>query len=393
MINTIGQCVLLAANSIALPSVPIFTGGGLSLAQSCGTVSFDPVPSGHWRTDVQSGPCIEPSMSNTILVEVTRGPRVESIHRVSYAVVDSDGRIVASGGDIDTPVFPRSAVKCIQALPLFESGAADRYQFTTQEIALAVSSHSGEKRHVETAAGILAKVGQDENCLECGAHWPMGESANRELAADGRRPSALHNNCSGKHAGFICAACALDENPRGYVTPEHRIQRDIKTAMEEMTGLKLGEDVHGTDGCAIPTYAIPLRKLGKAFARIGTGRELDPARARIFERIRHAVAEHPFMVAGTGRFDTEVMTLLGARAFIKTGAEGVYCGALPGPGLGIALKCDDGTTRASQAAMAGLLKAYLPMSETERDKLTGAEPHVLRNWNKHIVGEIRVKIE
>lgn len=328
-------------------------------------------------------------MTNPVLVEVTRGSRVESQHRGAYAVVDAEGGLVASAGEIDQPVFPRSAVKAFQALPLFESGAAERYQLTDAEIALCVASHSGEPEHAATAAAILKKAGLDQQALECGAHWPMGEAATRALAAAHQEPTALHNNCSGKHAGFLCFACAMDYDPKGYVGRSHPVQREIKIVCEEMTGALFGDEVCGTDGCSIPTYAAPLRGIAAGFAKLATGHGLEPQRAEAARRIFKAVAAHPFMVAGTGRFDTDAMTILGERVFMKTGAEGVYCAAFPELGYGIALKIDDGATRASQAVMEALIAQFLPLDEDIKQKLRAlGEPH-LRNWNKIDVGTVR----
>lgn len=328
-------------------------------------------------------------MTNPILVEVTRGSRVESQHRGAYAVVDGTGKLVASAGDIDRPIFPRSAVKAFQALPLFESGAADRYHLTDAEIALCVASHSGEPEHAATAAAILKKAGLDASALECGAHWPMGEAATRALAAAHQEPTALHNNCSGKHAGFLCFACAMDYDPKAYVGRTHPVQRAIKIVCEDMTGATLGDDMCGTDGCSIPTYAAPLRGIAKGFAQLATGEGLGPQRAQAARRIFKAVAAHPFMVAGTGRFDTDAMLILRERVFMKTGAEGVYCAAFPELGYGVALKIDDGATRASQAVMEALIAQFLPLDDETHHKLRAlGEPH-LRNWNKIDVGAVR----
>jgi len=327
-------------------------------------------------------------MDDPVLVEVTRGGRVESRHRGAVAVVDAAGATVLALGDVEMPVFPRSAVKAIQALPLLETGAADRFGLTEAEIALACASHSGEPGHTETAASMLRKAGRDESCLECGSHWPSGAEATRALAAAGGRPSALHNNCSGKHSGFVCTACAIGVDPAGYVGPNHPVMREVTAALAEVTGAELSD--HGTDGCSIPAYAIPLRHLALGFARFGSGHGFGPARAAAARRIRSAVAAHPFMVAGTGRFDTLLMQALGARAFVKTGAEGVYCGALPDLGLGFAVKCDDGAGRAAEVVTAALVQHFLqPGGEAAGvvDRLARPE---LRNWNGIRVGEVRL---
>ena len=327
---------------------------------------------------------------NPVLVEVLRGSAVESRHRGAFAVFDADGVCVMAAGNIEHPVFPRSAVKAFQALPLIESGAADRFGLTNQELALTISSHSGEPAHVETAQAILAKVGRDHSCLECGAHWPMSREAERHLASEGLKPTALHNNCSGKHAGFICLSCGMDENPKDYIKPDHAVQKEIRAACESMTQFKFSNDWTGTDGCSIPTYAVPLKHLASGFARLGTGAGLAPKRAEAAKRLRIAAAAAPFMVAGSRRFDTQAMEIFGERLFMKTGAEGVYCASLPEQGIGIALKVDDGEVRGAQAVLAGLVHRLLPMTEAEKEKLDSFALPTLRNWNGTDVGRIQL---
>ena len=298
-------------------------------------------------------------MDNPAVVEVCRGSSVESVHRGAGAVVDADGRIVFAFGDVERPVFPRSAVKALQALPLIESGAADACGLGEEAVALGCASHSGEPAHLALASAMLASAGADVSTLACGAHWPLGPEAARALARSGGAPTALHNNCSGKHAGFICVACAFGVDPAGYERPEHRVQREVKAAIEDVVGERLDEARRGIDGCSIPTYPVPLFALARGFARFGTGQGLGPVRAAAARRIRAAVAAHPFIVAGTGRFDTEAMTRLGARAFTKSGAEGVFCAALPELGLGLAVKADDGAGRAAEVMIAALIAKFL----------------------------------
>ncbi|MCB5176367.1 MULTISPECIES: asparaginase [Microvirga] len=332
-------------------------------------------------------------MDNPFLVEVLRGDLVESRHRGSVSVIDADGATVLSLGDMERHVFPRSAVKALQALPLVESGIADRYGLTDAEIALACASHSGEPEHVETAAAMLAKAGRDKGCLECGIHWPMGEAATRLLAAQGEQPNALHNNCSGKHAGFICLACGLDEDPQGYVKAGHPVQQAVRASLEDVTGASHTDEEAAIDGCSIPTYAIPLPALAFGFAKFGTGAGLPQGTQEAAKRIRRAVAQHPFMVAGTDRFDTKLMETLRERAFVKSGAEGVYCASLPELGYGIALKVDDGGPRAASAAMAGLILHFLPLNDQDRAVVEALAQPVLTNWNGIEVGRFRVAPE
>ncbi len=297
------------------------------------------------------------------------------------------GKRRAAIGDVEARVFPRSAVKAIQALPLVESGAADRYGVDNAELALACSSHNAEPRHVATALKMLAAAGRGEGDLECGGHAPTDKASADALVRAGKQPGRVHDNCSGKHAGFICLACALDADPKGYVRPDHTVQREVTAALAAVTGADLGAPA--VDGCSIPAYAIPLENLALAFARMATGESFAPSRAAAARRLVAACTAEPFMVAGTGRFDTEALTLLGSRLFIKGGAEGVWCAAFPELGLGVALKCDDGAGRAAETLMAAVIAAFLPLSDRERIALAPrlTAPVMTRTGVK--VGEMR----
>jgi L-asparaginase II len=331
-------------------------------------------------------------VDNPVLVEIIRGTQVESRHRGAIAVCDYQGKTVLALGDVARPVFPRSAVKALQALPLMESGIADRLDLTAAEIALACASHSGEPVHCATALSMLHKCGHEPGDLECGIHWPLGEAAQRALARSGGQATALHNNCSGKHAGFLCLATGMGVPAHHYVRPDHPVQREVTATLEAMTGQRLDADRCGIDGCSIPTYAIPLTALARGFATLGSGHGLQPSRAKAAERVRESVARHPDLVAGTGRFDTAVMTVLGARAFTKTGAEGVFCAALPEQGLGIALKCDDGATRAAEFMMAQAIARFLPLSAGEAEALAPRLSPRLLNWNAIEVGRLQFSL-
>src|SRR5437870_6256236 len=327
-------------------------------------------------------------MADPVLVEVTRSAVVESRHSGAVAVVDADGGAVLALGDIDRPVFPRSAVKALQALRMIETGAADRYGFTDPELALACASHSGESGHVAAAQSVLARIGLDASYLRCGAHPPMHVPSATALYRAGAEPTALQNNCSGKHSGFLCLACMLDADPRGYINPDHPVQREVKATIENVTGTSIPDGRRAIDGCSVPTWAVPLKHLALGFARFGTGNGLTPERAKAAARLRAACAAHPWYVAGTGRFCTEVMQRLGARAFVKVGAEGVYLGALPERGLGIAVKCDDGGARAAEVVMAALILRFGALSDEEQAALDHLVRPTLRNWNGFAIGEL-----
>lgn len=337
-------------------------------------------------------------MNNPVLVELQRGDMVESVHAGAFVVMDADGAVLKAVGDIDRRIYPRSAVKMLQALPLVESGAADRMGLTDAELALACASHNGEPAHVATAASMLQKAGVDAGVLECGAHWPYDEPSARAIAAAGEMPTPLHNNCSGKHSGFVCLGCLMADGQdrrdflRGYVKPDHPVMREVTAALEAATGTPLadGRAPRGTDGCSIPTYGVPLRALALAFARWGTGIGLREGQARAAARLRQAVAAAPFMVGGSTRFDTVVMERLRERVYCKVGAEGVYCAALPLRGLGIAVKMDDGNTaRACEVVMATLIATLAPLDDDEHEFMRNMSHLSMRNWNGIEVGELR----
>lgn len=328
-------------------------------------------------------------MANPVLVEVMRGDLVESRHRGAVCVRDADGATLLSLGDVARPVFPRSAIKVIQALPLIESGAADAYGFGNRELALACASHSGEPAHAALAESMLKRAGFDADALECGAHWPMGEAAARQLAREGGQPSALHNNCSGKHAGFVCTCAHRGLDPRGYVRRDHDMQISVREAMESVTGAPHREEACGTDGCSIPTYAVPLDALALGFARMASGLGLGNERAKAARRLMDACMAEPFCVAGTDRVDTKLMQGAGGRIFVKIGAEGVYCGAVPELGIGIALKCDDGAGRAAEVMVAAVLARLFKDDHAMARHLDALAHPELTNWNGNRVGALR----
>lgn len=322
-------------------------------------------------------------MANPTLVEVTRGPLVESFHTGAIALARPSGELVLGIGDLARPVFARSAIKSLQCLPLIESGAADRFNFGAAEIALACASHTGAARHAMIAESMVTSVGLGEHHLCCGLQTPMGEGAARALFSSGGRPTQFHNNCSGKHAGMLATAIHLDEPVSGYADAAHPVQRRISKLLSEMTGLGLGPDALGYDGCSVPTWAMPLRSMAALFAKLGTGEGLSASRRDAVQRIMRSCWQEPDLVAGPGRADTVVMAKLPGQVFMKTGAEGVYCGALPELGLGFALKVDDGATRASAGLALALIERLIPAAGNLMNQRT------IKNRRGIDVGEIR----
>jgi L-asparaginase II len=324
-----------------------------------------------------------------IAVHVMRGTMIESRHRASLAVVDRKGRTIASAGASDAAVFPRSAIKPIQALPLVESGAADRFAFTGPELALACASHGGEAAHTAVAANMLARAGLGPQDLECGPHLPYHVPSQHALIRAGEAPTALHNNCSGKHAGMLATAVHLGEKTRGYISPEHPVQQRVVRALEEMCGLDLARAPRGIDGCSLPQIAIPLTALAHGMARFGAPDDLPPARAAACRRIAAALVANPFMIAGSGRFCTAAMEIAAGKAIVKTGAEGVYMAAIPAKGLGIAVKIEDGATRAAEVALATLLARYGGFDDAQLARLDALANPPLSNAAGLRVGQIK----
>jgi L-asparaginase II len=326
---------------------------------------------------------------NPVVVEVTRGDMVESRHRAAYAVCDGEGRVILSGGDTQCPVYARSALKPVQAIALVETGAAEAFALGDGEIALACASHAGEPRHVETVAAWLTRLGLSESDLECGPQLPTHEASAEHLLRAGDKPNQLHNNCSGKHAGFLTVARHLGWEPKDYIRLEHPVQQRLLGILESMTGLDLSDAAKGIDGCGIPVIGVPLGNLALAMARFADPYDQPEGRQTAVRRIAQAMAAEPFMVAGSGRFCTEVMQATAGRALVKTGAEGVYCGALPAEGLGIALKVDDGATRAAENLMARLLSRLGVLDEATLARLSARLERPLFNRAGRKVGVVR----
>jgi L-asparaginase II len=327
---------------------------------------------------------------NPVMVEVTRGERVESRHRGSAAVVDAEGAVVAAWGDIALPVFPRSAVKPLQALPLLETGAAERFGVSDEEIALACGSHGGEPEHVQRVDAWLARIGLTPAVLVCGPHPPLSAPAARDVIRQGEELSPLHNNCSGKHAGFLTTAVHLGEPVTGYAGSVHPVQLRIKRVLAQMGGQELRDDARGTDGCGVPTLAMPLTALARAMARLVAPDRLGRLRAEAARRVVAAMTSHSNLVGGRDRFDTLVMNAARGAVVTKGGAEGIHVAALPKPGLGIAIKIDDGAGRAATAVLAALLVRF---GELDAHVLQTVQSYIdapIRNTQDARVGTLRL---
>ncbi|MEO6394474.1 MAG: asparaginase [Devosia sp.] len=327
--------------------------------------------------------------ANPVLAELTRGNWVENRHRGAFVVIDAKGTIIASAGDIERPIFPRSAIKSMQALAMASSGAIDKFALSDEELALSCASHHGESFHVAGVTAFLDHLGLDAASLECGGHAPSFGPAREALRQHGEPFSALHNNCSGKHSGMLSVAEALGVPTRGYVERHHPVQQAVRAAIEAVVGEPLSEGRCGTDGCSIPTWAAPLRAFAQGFARMATGEGLSPDLATASRRIFDAATAHPHLVGGTGSLDTDVMRAFNGRIMQKGGAEGVQCGALRDKGWGYALKVDDGNMAASHAMVATLLLAIAGPDAAQAAVLERFATQTIRNVRRLEVGSLQ----
>ena len=309
------------------------------------------------------------------MVELWRGGLLESTHS-GHAVIWGPGGIQAAWGDPATVIFPRSSCKMIQALPLIETGAADAVGLTDAQLAFACASHQGEARHVKMAADWLAGIGLGEPDLRCGAHEPYDRAERDRLIKTDSSPCQLHNNCSGKHCGFLTVTRHLKAGPE-YVEIDHPLQRAIKAATEEVTGETAAG--YGIDGCSAPNFAMSVAGLARAMQAFAAASDSGDTRSRAMHRLTRAMATYPENVAGEGRACTELMRAMGHSVAIKTGAEAVFIAILPAQKLGIALKVVDGGTRGSEAAIVALLvrAGVLDPAHPAAQKRLGGQ---LTNW-------------
>lgn len=327
--------------------------------------------------------------TDPMICEVTRGTMVESVHRVHAIAMDNSG-IVKQWGDAELMMYPRSAIKYMQAIPLVELGAADAWQLSEEETALACASHSGERVHVSAVENWLARMELGEGDLECGAHLPYDEPYAHEMIAAGEKPTRLNNNCSGKHAGFLSTAKHLGEPTEGYLDPEHPVQQRLHDILVEFGGEDLIGTGRGIDGCGIPVYGMTLGALARATQRMAAPTNVSEKRGQAIQRILKAGMTYPYMVAGRSRFDTDTMGALNGVVATKAGAEGVHIAIAPSTGLGIALKVEDGAKRAADVAMGWLLQHFNLLDEAISQKITTHLSPIVTNAAGDNAGIIRI---
>jgi L-asparaginase II len=332
-----------------------------------------------------------------VLVEVWRGPIIESLHRGHLIAVEGDGKTIAELGDATTVTFIRSSGKPFQAIPLVASGAADRYGLSEKEIAIACGSHSGEPIHVETTKSILRKIGLDATALKCGVHEPFSAEVARQLAKNQQQPNVLQNNCSGKHAGMLALAKHLGASTETYDNPAHPVQQQILRAVSEFSGIPQPDIAIGIDGCCVPVFGLSVRAMALMYARlIHPPANFDTSVKAACKRILHAMMTYPEMVGGAkDRLDTELIRAAGGRLISKIGAEGVYTvGVLPcdewPTGVGFALKMEDGDDkRARPPAVIEALRQLGVLHEADISSLASYAPTPITNRRGERVGEAR----
>lgn len=316
-----------------------------------------------------------------ILVKVTRGSKTESIHRGHIAAVNIAQKLIAGIGSSNVNIFARSAAKPLQAIPVIAAGAADRFGWSDAQIALLCASHNGEPIHARAAESILESIGLDASALECGIHDPYLPEAARQLWQSGQRPSPLHNNCSGKHAGMLALSIIQNVPFHQYILPEHPVQQKMLHTISELSNTPANSIDLGTDGCGVPVFRLPLSGLALAYARFGTPDELSEPVRSACERLISALRSSPQYIAGRDRFDTALIQVTKGRIIGKMGAEGIFAATVAGQGLGIAVKIEDGNLRAAYPAVIEALKQLDLLSPEELDALAPySHPAVL---NRH----------
>jgi L-asparaginase II len=321
------------------------------------------------------------------VIEVTRGGRVESRHRVSAAAIDRQGRLRAWVGDPERLTFMRSAAKPLQALPLIADGVADAYRLTDAEIAICCASHSGEPKHVDAVSSILNKIDCSESELQCGPHWPFYPLAAQALRAEGREPGRLHNNCSGKHAGMMAWSRHRGIDIADYHRASHPVQQRICQEIGQLAGSNCESLPAGIDGCGVPSFAQPLNVMATIYADLIAHAEDEPASPA--GRVVAAMTGEPYYVAGTNRLTTRLMETTGGRLLAKFGAEAVYCLADRDRLWGIAVKIEDGNRRAIGSAVIEFLAQLDLLTADERKALADRHVMPVTNTRDETVGEVR----
>lgn len=330
------------------------------------------------------------TLDTGIVVEVTRGDLVESVHHVAACAVDAGGKVLYSAGEIESPVYLRSSAKPFIAAAVVESGAGDRFGFEPREIAVMVGSHYGEPFHVDAVRAILAKIGLDVAALQCGVHCPYDEAAAEALRRASEAPTALHNNCSGKHAGILALCKTIGADTATYLRADNPAQHRILQFCARISDDDAARWPIGTDGCGIPAYATSLRRAACSFARLASPTEVSDADAAALRTVRDAMIAYPEYVAGTGQLDTELMIAGAGTIAAKAGAEGVHGISVIPAGFGYVSKVLDGASRARAPSSIAVLRALGALNDRQAESLARFGTPAVYNRAGCAVGQIRV---
>jgi len=325
------------------------------------------------------------------LVWMTRGDLVETIHGGDVVVTRADGAVVWSLGNPHLVTYMRSSAKPVQAIAAVEAGAVDRFGLAQHELAVMCASHGGEPYHTQAVLSILTKIGLAESDLGCGTHAPSYGPAAVDLYRSGRAPSAVHNNCSGKHSGMLAGAQALNAPTTTYLDPGHPVQQRIVANIAAFGGIAASEVILAVDGCSAPVFGVPLSAMATMFARLVQPDGLPPAKAAAARRITAAMQAHPMMIAGTGRFDTDLQTVAGATVITKGGAEGVHCIGVPALGLGIAIKMEGGRGEATMPVAIEALRGLGVLDNSALGRLERYRRPEIKNVRGVVVGHAQVR--
>lgn len=328
---------------------------------------------------------------NPILVEVYRNTVLESFHRGVVCIVDKDGKVIFSEGDIQQVCYPRSAMKLIQVMPLLELGGMEKFVFSLEEIAIMCGSHNAEPDHLRVVNSILHKIGLDKESLKCGPQYPTSKRDADELIRRSDKPHHIHNNCSGKHAGMLALCRLLNYEIEDYLNPNHPIQTLILQYVEEMYEYPKDKMVTALDGCSAPVYSIPIYNQALAFKNLVATDSYSTERKLACKTIVEAMSSYPFMVAGTKRYCSDMMKVCGERIIGKTGAEGVFCMSFLQEQIGVCIKIDDGKMLPQYNVAQALVEATGIFDKEILLPLNIYKQADLSNFNKFTTGEIKVR--
>lgn len=329
-------------------------------------------------------------MSNPILVEVFRGEVLESFHRGVICIVDADEKVIYEAGDVQQVCYPRSALKFFQQIPLLLHGAHEQFNLSSEELAVCCGSHNGEDIHVAAVDSILTKIGLDRSALQCGPQYPTHRKTANELIATHKKPEAIHNNCSGKHAGFLALCVFLGLDTKNYLDPTHPVQLEIKKLVSDFHAYPESKLLCALDGCSAPIYSIPVYNQAVGYMNLAKYAKQDSAIGKACKTLLDAVSAHPLMIAGHGRYCSDLLQESAYQIIGKTGAEGIFSLAFTEGIYGACIKVDDGKMLPQYNIAQKLVRTSGILSKESLERLASHEEASIRNFNKLETGKIKV---